>query len=196
MRKREYPLFIIDTSKRDGYPFDCLVCLDRTVGFVARVFQFWQDEPLRDFVEKSKKNPHFEFLTLMYRFSGGGGVILVIEDFLYHFEFNYENKNRVKSLLKKLIKKYIYTEKDRTPREELTLENQIKQQKINIENARENYDEILHRTNVDVKIVDYQIALAEETLKSLEQLRDIQTKISSPHFKQNFNINNNPFNNE
>lgn len=179
--KREYPLFIIDRSKNETYPFDYIVCLDRTVGFVARVVHFGQDVQYFEFVKKAQQIEYAEFFNVTLKLRKGG-VILAAEDFIYNFELTTENKNRVKTLLKKALKKYLHTEMERTPHDDLSIENQIIQQELTVERARSTYSDLLKCTNGDKEHADYVIRLAEATLDTLKKFRDNQK-----YFKQVMN---------
>lgn len=171
--KRNYPLFLIDRSKHSSYPFDFIYCDDKEKGFVARILPFFEDVPFNAYLNQAKhteKNKPFEF----YRFKNKGGVVLVIEDFKnVNIDIirnsTYES---IKSLLKKALKKYLHAEADRTPHNDLGIENQIKQQELTIERAKQNYDELVLRSNGDTSLAKYQIALAKATLNSLKKLRD------------------------
>lgn len=176
--KRNYPLFLIDRSKAENYPFDYIICPDRNVGFIARVVHFTTDEMYAAFIEKKKmvENANYFHSTIKLK---RGGLLLVAEDFLYSFDLTPENLNRVQVLLKKSLKKYLYTEIIKTPAKNLGIDNQIKQQELTIERARQNYDSLVQRANGDKAYADYQIALAEATLKTLRMFRDYQKIISS-----------------
>lgn len=173
MNKRTYPLFLIDRSKAAAYPFDYITCFDQTCGFVARVVPFFSDQPFNEFITMSRKIEGSEYASVTYKFNRGG-VVLVIEDYLYDFQLTGEVKTRIHTLLKKALKKYLHAEVERTPANDLSIENQIKQQELTIERARQNYDDLVHRANGDREYADYQIALAEATLETLKKFRDNQ----------------------
>lgn len=176
--KREYPLFIIDRSKHSAYPFDYIACFDRQVGFIARVVPFFQDEPFNEFIAQSKQITDSENTSIVYKFKRKGGLIIVIEDFNYYFEWTTEIKTRIRVLLKKALKKYLHAEVERTPHDDFGIENQIKQQQETIDRAKSNYDDLLRRANGDKTFADYQIALAEATLATLKSFRDNQQYIT------------------
>ncbi len=174
MYKRDYPLFLIDRSKSDMHKADYVVCLDREVGFVARVLFLPEDEHFREFVDKYRQIENAEISGVFMQLKKGG-IVLQVVDFLYHFEIDTQTKNRIQTLLKKGLKKYLHAEVERTPnKNELGIENQIKQQQLTVERARENYSELVKRANGDESIADYQIALAEETLQSLITLKEMK----------------------
>lgn len=170
--KRNYPLFTVDRSKHSTYPFDFITCYDRTVGFVARVIPFFEDAPFNEYLKKSSEIDGAETTSITKRFNKQGGLVLVIEDFLYYFEWTSENKSRVQSLLKKALKKFLHAEVDRTAMGDLDIENQIKQQQESVELAKQNYQQLVERMHGDKKHADYVIALAEATLETLKSYRD------------------------
>lgn len=176
--KRTYPLFLIDRSKSASYPFDFIVCFDSTVGFVARVVYLPTNEAYTEFIKKGIQIENSEYFAVTFRLKKGG-VILVAEDFMYSFELTMDNLGRVQTLLKKALKKYLHTEVERTPADELGIDEQIKQQQFTIERARQNYSDLVARANGDRSIADYQIALAEATLDTLKKYKDNQKLFAS-----------------
>jgi len=179
MNKRDYPLFLIDRSCATSYPFNFIVCFDKTVGFVARVVHFPADQQYFEFVKTASQIEHAEYMNVMFK-AKRGGVILVCEDFLYHFELTPANLKRVQTLLKKALKKFLHAEVERTPDlKDLDIDNQIIQQQLTVERAKQMYDDLVRRANGDKKVVDYQIALAEATLETLKHFRDNQKIYSS-----------------
>lgn len=171
--KRDYPLFLIDRSKHQAFPYDYITCLDKTVGFVAKVIHLPTDVMYNEFIiqQKNVNSSDVIFDSIKTR---KGGIIILIIDFLHYFDWTKENQTRVKTLLKKGFKKFMHAEYDKTPSGELTLNDQIRQQELTIENARANYDALVARANGNREIADYQIALAEATLQTLKSFRDNQ----------------------
>lgn len=169
--KRKYPLFTIDRSKQNSFPYDFITCYDNEVGFIARVIFFPVDEPYYQLLANSDKIPEAEHTFIKHKFKKGG-MFIQIEDFLYQFDWTNDNKKRIATLLKRALKKYLHAEVDRTAHKDLSIDEQIKQQELTIERAKAHYDELLKRSLGDKKIADYQIALAEATLDSLKQLKD------------------------
>jgi hypothetical protein len=174
MNKRDYPLFLIDRSCAANYPFNYITCFDKTVGFVARVVHFPADAQYFEFVKTASQIEHAEYMNVMFK-AKRGGVILVCEDFLYNFELTSANLKRVQTLLKKALKKFLHAEVERTPDlKDLDIDNQIIQQQLTIDRAKQMYDELVIRANGESKIADYKIALAEATLDTLKKFRDTQ----------------------
>lgn len=167
--KREYPLFLIDRTKSPSHPFDYVSCFDKRFGWVARVVHWEKTEVFEAFLQESQKISNYASYSVPLRI---GGVSLIIEDYLYYFELDNEAMSRITGLLKKAMKKYLHQELDRTPKDDLSIDNQIKQQKLTIERARQTYDDLLERAGGDPELVNYQLALAEATLKTLENYKD------------------------
>ena len=180
--KREYPLFLIDRSKSENYPFDFICCADAEVGFIARVVPFFQNKPLEIFVEKCSENPDFEFTSTIYKFNNReGGVILVVEKFLHNFKLKNEQKQRIKVLLKKALKKYMHAESDRTAHNDLGIDNQIKQMELNLEHNLRNYDDLVKRAE-SKEYADYMINLTRATISTLKRYQDLFVFKTSSRF--------------
>ena len=173
MNKRDYPLILIDRSCAASYPYIFVAVFDQTVGFVARVIHFFNDEQYDAWMQAvtGTEKETFAFSVPLKR----GGVVLVIEDFFHDFEFNREHRSRIATLLKKAMKKVLHAEVDRTPdMKDLDIDNQILQQEMTIERAKANYDDLVHRSGDNPAAAKYQIALAEATLETLKKFRDNQ----------------------
>ena len=145
--KRDFPLFLIDRLKNETYPFDYIACFDTEVGFVSRVVPFFDDASFHEFITSSKKVDNSEYTSITFKFKRSGGLVIVIEDFLFQFEWNGQKKTRVRTLLKKALKKYLHVEVERTPHDDYSIDNQIIQQVLTVENAKSNYDKLLLRAN-------------------------------------------------
>lgn len=171
--KRDYPLFLIDRSKHSAYPFDFVFCADKTCGFVAKVVAFFKAEPFNEFVKQREQIEAHEYTSILFRFPRGGGMAVVVEEFLFEFdENNKEHRARIKTLLKKALKKYLHAEVERTAHTDMGIDDQIKQQEATIDRAKSNYDFMVQNASKDE--VDYNIALAEATLETLKKFRDNQ----------------------
>ena len=121
------------------------------------------------YIEKAIEVTDFELSTYGQQ-HGSGGVILVIENFLYEIEVTNDVKRRVQTLLKKALKKYIHSsiEKD-TNGKDLGINNQIKMMQATVERAKANYTEIVKVTGeIEAK---YNIKLAEAILATLEKIK-------------------------
>lgn len=168
--KRDYPLFLIDRSKTGTYPFDYIACFDRQVGFIARVVYFKETAALNEFIEQQKKLKEAEISGQVYRLKQGG-IILVVEDYLYYFEITEEIKGRINTLMKKALKKYLHAEIEKAPdANNFGIDEQIKQQELTIERAKSNFEELVKRSSKEQ--AEYSLALAEATLETLKNYRD------------------------
>lgn len=170
--KRDYPLFLIDRSKLSTYPFDYISCFDREVGFVARIVIFKEDKLFNEFILQQSNISDAEIGSYATRLKMGG-VILVVEDFLYHFEITGAIKERIKTLMKKAMKKYLFATYEReTDGTDFNIENQIKMQELTIERAKSTFDALIKRSSEEE--AKYNIALAESILDTLKMVQDNQ----------------------
>ncbi|MEG2122170.1 MAG: hypothetical protein RRZ64_08975 [Rikenellaceae bacterium] len=109
---REYPAFIIDRSKRSEaskYKYDYVVCTDKEVGFIAKVYKLpkstWSDfDKMIDAMPKDVAD--IKYCTHL---SHDSALVLEVVKYLYEPLYN---KSRLKPLLKKAIKAYIFGEAD------------------------------------------------------------------------------------
>ncbi|MDR2824992.1 MAG: hypothetical protein LBB41_07335 [Prevotellaceae bacterium] len=171
MNKREYPLFLIDRSKQESYPYDFVVCLDREVGFVAKVIYFREQHAYTMFVSKFSKMENNELAGVHLPLKKGG-VVLHVVDFLYHFEISEKIKSRVQVLLKKALKKYLNLERQLMPTlGKFGIDEQIEHQELTLELARQNYADLLKRSDNNSEFADYQIDLQKATIETLKNVR-------------------------
>lgn len=185
MQKREYPLFLIDRSKAKNYPNDYITCLDREVGFVAKVVFFPADDAWREFLAGFSQIEHNELAGVKMHLKRGGLALQVV-DFLYHFEVTNQTKARVQVLLKKALKKYLHAEVERTPHNDLGIDDQIRHAKLTLERAIQNYDDLVARANGSRDLADYQISLQRETVRTLQRVRGMYA-----FFKSGFSATSN-----
>lgn len=150
--KRKFPLFIIDTETYEAPQTHYISCTDEETPFVISV-KVVQELPAKH--------------TSIYELKGSllFEVVKVAKD---------ANEERVKTLLKKAIKKYLapfshrnYTSKD------LSIDNQIYQQELTISRAKRKYDELLAQADGNKELADFAIRLAEATLESLKAYKAI-----------------------
>jgi len=170
-QKRNFPLYLIDRSKPEAFPFDYITCFDTIAGFVARVVHFKDNNTFNAFVSMYSEVPDNENVCITQKFRTGG-IAIVVEDFLFDMEFSETNNSRVQRLLKKALKKYIFAEVSRTPHGELSIDNQIKQQQLTVDKAKSQYNALVARSSIAE--ADYNIQLAEATLQTLQRYRDNQ----------------------
>jgi hypothetical protein len=102
---KEYPAFIIDRSRRSAasrYADDFVVCTDKGVGFIARVYK----------VAKSRRNEFAEVWQSSperYEVKALGEAVVVLELVRFFYE-PVAHVNRVAPLMKKALKAYLYGE--------------------------------------------------------------------------------------
>lgn len=153
--KREFPLIIIDKTTSEGFPYHHIAVMGETP-FVVRV-------------RLLKNLQDYQPAGAFYIHSLSSGVIL------FEVVSCKDDGPKIQSLLKKAAKKYILGYKtDNYKGKDLSLENQIYQQKLTIEQNKRNYAQLVERTGGDESLARYNIALAQATLESLYKLKELQ----------------------
>lgn len=153
--KRNYPLFIIDKTTSEGFPYHHIAVMGETP-FVVRV------QLIRN-IKEHILAPTDYIIPLSF-----GGV-------LFEIISNVEDPGVLQSLLKKAAKKYMLGYKtDNYKGKDLSLDNQIHQQKLTIEHNKRNYDKLVEQAGGDESLAKYNIALAQATLESLYKLKELQ----------------------
>lgn len=108
---KDYPLFIIDRNRRSrdaNHQFDYLVCLNKEIGFVSKVILF-KKEAFATYIEDANDVDHSDIGQYnMWLKDGNAGVAIIIVDYIHDFERTPDTQERIKSLLKKALKKYLY----------------------------------------------------------------------------------------
>ncbi|MEG2191638.1 MAG: hypothetical protein RRY05_09760 [Bacteroidales bacterium] len=162
--KRTTPQILIDRAKFLAYPYDYIFCDDSNVAFIAKVLHITDTAAFNQLAVDDNT-------TITHRFKIGGCAIMV-EKFMYGTPSDY---TRVKSLLKKILKKYLYGEAERYfHNKDFDLENQITQARETVRHNKNHYDELLKRAGGNRELADFNIQLAEATLHSLMELQDIK----------------------
>lgn len=153
--KREFPLFIIDKTTSEGFPYHHIAVMGESP-FVVRVRLL---RSLQDY------QPTGSF----YLHPLSSGVIL------FEVVSCKDYGPKIQSLLKKVAKKYMLGYKtDNYKGKDLCLENQIYQQKLTIEQNKRSYAQLVERAGGDESLARYNIALAQATLESLYKLKELQ----------------------
>lgn len=171
MSSKKYPSIVIDRSKNSTYPYDFIIVLDNEVGFISRAFLIKDEDSYCEYkatraLHNSNGTPTYTFHKLK-----SGAIILTIEEFLHDFEVNNNAKKRIETLLKKAMKRYVHGEKSLTPHGDCGIDNQILLMSETILRAKANREELVRRSYSPDQ-ADYNITLAEATLKTLENVRD------------------------
>lgn len=153
--KRNYPLFIIDKTTSEGFPYHHIAVMGETP-FVIRV------QLIRN-IKEYILAPTDYIIPL----SSGGVLFEIIS--------NVEDPGVLQSLLKKAAKKYMLGFKtDNYKGKDLSLDNQIHQQKLTIEHNKRNYTKLVEQAGGDESLAKYNIALAQATLESLYKLKELR----------------------
>lgn len=152
--KRDYPLFIIDKTTSEGFPYHHIAVMGESP-FVVRV----------KLVKTLDFTPAGAFL--LHMLSSGAILFEVVS--------TRDDGPQIQSLLKKAAKKYMLGYKtDNYKGKELSLDNQIHQQKLTIEHNKRNYAKLVEQAGGDESLAKFNIALAQATLESLYKLKEIQ----------------------
>lgn len=155
--KRSYPLFIIDKQTTEGFPYHHIAVM-ADMPFVVRV------RLLRDLADYTPVGMFY--LHPLYQ-----GAIL------FEVVSNNEHTRNQESLLKKAAKKYLLGYKDRNYKsKDLSLDNQIHQQELTVEHSKRNYTQLLERAG-SKDLADFNIALAQATLESLYELKELKNNL-------------------
>lgn len=122
---REYPSFIIDRSRRSEasrFSDDFVVCPDREVGFIARIYKLPKSR--RGEFEKSLEGLTESEIDNRYIFAVIGEVICVLEVVRMLYE-QVAHINRLRPLMKKALKAYLHGEETAVRREGSPFDEQI-----------------------------------------------------------------------
>ena len=109
---KNYPAFIIDRSRRSEasrFSDDFVVCTDKEMGFIARVYTLprsrWEAFRERyDMLDDALRERKFYFASIR---NGEAHLVMEVERMIYEPIANW---SRLKPLLKKAMKAYIYGE--------------------------------------------------------------------------------------
>lgn len=172
---KEYPLFIIDRNRRsrdENHQFDYLVCLDKEVGFVGKVVLFGRNA-FDEFNDKKASIDGVDYMNYSCLFkSGEAGVVLFIVDFLYDFDLNSRTTGRLRSLLKKGMKKYLHAEIATVPdSDNLSLDNQIKVLEDVLKDIKAGYAKMV--VHMGEKNAQFYTACVEKSIESIRLLSKI-----------------------
>lgn len=153
--KRNFPLFIIDKTTSEGFPYHHIAVMGENP-FVVRVRLL-----------RSLQDYHPTGAFYLHPLSSGAILFEVVSC--------KDDGRSMQSLLKKAAKKYMLGYKtDNYKGKELSLDNQIYQQKLTIEQNKRNYAQLVERAGGDESLAKYNIALAQATLESLMQLKELR----------------------
>lgn len=154
--KRKYPLILIDKTRTEGHPYHHIAVMGENP-FVVRVrlLENWLD---------------YQPKGVFYMHSLTKTRALVFE-----VVSSQEATPGVKSLLRKAAKKYLLGFRDDNYKgKDLNLDNQIYQQKLTIEHNKRNYARLVEQAGGNEELAKFNIALAQATLESLYQLKELR----------------------
>lgn len=101
---RTIPLFLIDRSKPDTFPYDFFVCADYAYPFMGRFVYFDTKEELQQYKEEQSRL--FDHPVMADTPFHRGYLIAVGESFLADVEWNESIQRRLESLVEKVLMKY------------------------------------------------------------------------------------------
>ena len=109
---KQYPAFIIDRSRRSEasrFADDFIVCTDKEMGFIARIYTLprsrWDAFRERyEALDEATQERKFYFANIR---NGEAHIVMEVERMLYEPVANW---SRIKPLLKKAMKAYLYGE--------------------------------------------------------------------------------------
>ena len=163
-KKRNYPLYIIDRTLTEAYPYEYVVCLDKEVGFIAKAFSV-RDDDASNMIEDN-------FDVFKYR-GKSNNIVLKIEDYLYDISLTNEQKQRVKILLKKGFKKLMHVIEESIDTENyFSIKNQIALLRETQQHNKNNYMKMVEKNGKEA--TDYAFKLLEAAIKTLEEQQEIQ----------------------
>lgn len=152
--KRNYPLFIIDKTVTEGFPYHHIAVMGEEP-FVVRVRLL---ENLKDYTPKGAF-----WLHPLHK----GAILFEVVSTNY-------NSPKIQSLLKKAAKKYLLGYRDENYKDkDLNIDNQIYQQKLTIEHNKRNYHRLVAQAGGNEELAKFNIALAQATLESLYKVKEM-----------------------
>lgn len=154
--KRNYPLFIIDKQMTEGFPYHHIAVMGENPFVIrVRILDDW-----RDYAPKG--------VFYMHTFNSGKSLVFEVVS-------PHEETTGVKSLVRKAAKKYLLGFRDENYKgKDLSLENQIYQQKLTIEHNKRNYARLVEQAGGNEELAKFNIALAQATLESLYKLKEMK----------------------
>lgn len=124
---KQYPAFIIDRSRRSEasrFSDDFIVCTDKEMGFIARIYTLprsrWEEfREHYESLDEATQERKFYFASIQH---GEAHLVMEVERMLHEPIANW---SRMKPLLKKAMKAYIYGEIKEIKGEGRTIDAQI-----------------------------------------------------------------------
>ena len=152
--KRNYPLILIDKTRTESHPYHHIAVMGETP-LVVRV------RLLKTLLDCQPKSAFY-----LHSLSKGAILFEVVN--------TQDDGGQIQSLLKKAAKKYLLGFRDENYKgKDLSLRNQIYQQRLTIEHNKRNYARLVAQCDGQEDLAKYSIALAEATLESLYRLQEL-----------------------
>lgn len=152
--KRNYPLILIDKTRTESHPYHHIAVMGETP-LVIRV------RLLKTLLDCQPKSAFY-----LHPLSKGAILFEVVN--------TQDDGGQIQSLLKKAAKKYLLGFRDENYKgKDLSLRNQIYQQRLTIEHNKRNYARLVAQCDDQEDLAKYSIALAEATLESLYRLQEL-----------------------
>ncbi len=169
---RNYPLFVIDRSRRSKTPahqHDYIVCLDKKAGYIGRIILLERvafDE-LKSRVEKIEGSEYSHYFKLLA--SQKKGLVLLVEELLNPSDFSTSDNKRLKSLLKRGIDKYLYAEVAEVVKsEQISIEYQIKVQQDILKDLQAGYSKL--EAHMGSRLANQYISCVKATINILNNI--------------------------
>lgn len=155
--KKKYPLILIDKSRTENFPYHHIAAVG-DIPLVIRV------RLLKSLLDYEPTGPFY--LHLMPHSA-----------ILFEVMNTKDDGPSIQSLLKKAAKKYLIGFRDENYKgKDLSLKNQIYQQRLTVEHNKRNFARLVEQCDGQEDLAKYSIALAEATLESLYRLQELIEK--------------------
>lgn len=173
---KNYPSILIDRNRKSRsakHKYDYVVCFDHECGFVARVILFNKDA-LDQYKSQISEIPNADVLNEIYLFKSKQlGIVLVIEAFLYDTKIDQLNRPRIKSLLGKCMKKYLFAESTVTPAGKvISFESQIQVLEDVEKDLKAGYEKMIAHMGSQ-KLADFYIANVHAAIETISMFKKI-----------------------
>lgn len=169
--KREYPAFIIDRSRRAANTRtdeDYVICPDSSVGFISRVYKLNRTQfALHNSIVATMPDDEAECRYVIFKI-GDVAIVLEVVKFLYPPLID---KPRLKSLMKKALKAYMFGEVAATQGDGSAIDKQIGVVEEMERLSRSQYDSLV--LNNGVEAADEIISQLHAAWESLGLLKKI-----------------------
>lgn len=160
-KKRKYPLFLIDRSQNETYPYVYIDCMNDQYSFVAKMFTV-----SREYMQKCK-GENFKYFAPIKE----GAIAFEIID--HRHDKDIEDPaviSKINKLANKAFKKARYNEVKKTPGNDLGIDNQILLMEETITNTENNFSNLVEKLG-DEERANYLVDLSRATLQTLKKAK-------------------------